>query len=165
MPVIENLIKIIFKNLRFKGLVYATHRGSESVSELRNVLHARAHGTFKIERVAVNPACPHWAHMLVFIVHCSRSLTWTEQPSPSPKRSKKKEKKFLGSSKLDIVPDTPTRKSAKAQDKQKALPRLYLPMRLLKHGNREIFLHLRGLDGMDNRRRGPSSISPPSMLR
>jgi hypothetical protein len=49
----------------------------ESVSELRNVLHAKAHGTFKIERVAVSPAYPYWARMLVFvvIVHCLSALT------------------------------------------------------------------------------------------
>jgi hypothetical protein len=45
-------------------------RGSESISELRNVLRAKAHGTIVVDRVAVNPACPYWAHMLVslFIV-------------------------------------------------------------------------------------------------
>jgi hypothetical protein len=53
--------------------------------------------------------------------HILEIIDLDEQPSPSPKRSKK-EKKFLESSKLDIVPDTPTRKSAKAQGKQKALP-------------------------------------------
>jgi hypothetical protein len=46
-------------------------------SEVRNVLHAKAHGTFKTERVAVNPARPHWARLLVFIVHCS-----TESAAP-----------------------------------------------------------------------------------
>jgi hypothetical protein len=37
-------------------------RGSESVSELRNVLRTKAHGTIVVDRVAVNPAGPYWAH-------------------------------------------------------------------------------------------------------
>jgi hypothetical protein len=57
-------------------------RSSEFVSEVQNVLHAKAHGTFKTEREAVNPACPHWARMLVFIVHCP-SIKSREKPMSS----------------------------------------------------------------------------------
>jgi hypothetical protein len=45
-------------------------RSSESVSEVRNVLHAKAHGAFKTERVAVNPARPYWARRYAGF-HCS----------------------------------------------------------------------------------------------
>jgi hypothetical protein len=76
-----------------------------------------------------------------------------EQPSPSLKRSKK-EKKFLESPQSTLF----SIRLRGSPPRLRASRRLYLPMWLLKHRNREIFLPLRGLDSMDNRRRGPLFI-------
>jgi hypothetical protein len=86
----------------------------------------------------------------------SRSLIWTRNLRLVRNGPRRRRRRLQDRPSSTLCPIRPH----ESRPRLKGSRRLSLPTRLLKHGNRGIFLPLRELDGMDNRRRGPSLVLP-----